>query len=366
MLFLNNDDVARVIDMPLCLDSLESLFQELARRDAVGMGRMDMYVPSGEEAPYHRLALMVGGSRKDGYACIRIISDMVSWPVVHGRRRENKYAREPGTWCGLLLLFSTRDATPVAMMNDGRLQHDRVGAGAGLGAKYLARENSRTVAMIGSGGMARSYLDALCRVRPIDRVVVFSLNPANAREYAEEMQARHDIEVAVAPDGRSAVRGADIVCCCASAIEPVFFIDWLEPGMCVIDVNRNSVEPGFLHAVDVAVRPGDATPYLEKLPPEAFYARGGYLGYVAGQEEERALVPRVDLTPEVVDIPKLPDLMSGRIPGRTSPEQTTWFMNIGAIGPQFSAITGAVYERAREQGLGQEIPTELFLEDIRA
>ena len=166
MLFLNNDDVARVIDMPLCLDALESLFRELARGDATGMGRMDMYVPSGQEAPYHRLALMVGGSRKDGYACIRIISDMVSWPMVHGHRRENKYAREPGTWCGLLLLFSTRDATPVAMMNDGRLQHDRVGAGAGLGAKYLAREDSRTVAMIGSGGMARSYLDALCHVRP--------------------------------------------------------------------------------------------------------------------------------------------------------------------------------------------------------
>ena len=366
MLFLNNDDVARVIDMPLCLDALESLFRELARGDAVGMGRMDMYVPSGQESPYHRLALMVGGSRKDGYACIRIISDMVSWPMERGHRRENKYAREPGTWCGLLLLFSTRDGTPVAMMNDGRLQHDRVGAGAGLGARYLAREDSRTVAMIGSGGMARSYLDALCLVRPIAKVSVFSLNPANARGYAEEMRERHGIEVEAATDARTAVRGADIVCCCASAIEPVFFADWLEPGMTVIDVNRNSVEPGFLHAVDLAVRPGDATPYLENLPSEAFYARGGYLGYVAGQEEERALVPRVNLPREIVDIPKLPDLMSGRIPGRTSPEQTAWFMNIGAIGPQFSAVTGAVYERARDAGLGQEIPTDLFLENIRA
>ena len=78
------------------------------------------------------------------------------------------------------------------------------------------------------------------------------------------------------------------------------------------------------------------------------------------------MVPRVDLTPDIVDIPKLPELMSGRIPGRTSPEQTTWFMNIGAIGPQFSAITGAVYERARDAGLGHEIPTDLFLENIRA
>ena len=366
MLFLNNDDIARVIDMPLCLDALESLFRELARGEAVGMGRMDMYVPSGQESPYHRLALMVGGSRQDGYACIRIISDMVSWPMERGHRRENKYAREPGTWCGLLLLFSTRDGTPVAMMNDGRLQHDRVGAGAGLGAKYLAREDSRTVAVIGSGGMARSYLDALVRVRPVTRVRAFSLNPENVRQYAEEMRARHGIEVEVAADARTAVRGADIVCCCASAIEPVFFSDWLEPGMTVIDVNRNSVEPGFLHAVDVAVRPGDATPYLENPPPEAFYARGGYLGYVAGQEEERALVPRVNLTREIVDIPKLPDLISGRIPGRTSPEQTAWFMNIGAIGPQFSAVTRAVYERARNAGLGREIPTELFLENIRA
>ena len=90
-----------------------------------------------------------------------------------------------------------------------------------------------------------------------------------------------------------------------------------------------------------------------------FYARGGYLGYVAGQPDDRALVPRVDLTPDIVDIPKLPDLMSGRVPGRTSPEQTAWFMNIGAIGPQFSAVTAAVYERAREAGLGHEIPTEL-------
>lgn len=157
MLFLDNDDVARVIDMPLCLESLEGLFRELGRGDAVGMGRMDMYVPSGQEAPYHRLALMVGGSRKDGYACIRIISDMVSWPLERGRRRENKYAREPGTYCGLLLLLSTRDATPVAMMNDGRLQHDRVGAGAGLGARYLAREDSRTVAMIGSGAIGPQF-----------------------------------------------------------------------------------------------------------------------------------------------------------------------------------------------------------------
>lgn len=366
MLFLNNDDVGRVIDMHLCLEALERLFREIAIGDATGMGRMDMYVPSGQPAPYHRLAFMAGGTRQTGYACLRIISDMVSWPLQYGHRRENKYAREPGTYCGLILLLSTSDATPVAMMNDGKLQHDRVGAGAGLGAKYIAREDSRTVGVIGSGGMARSYLDALCRVRPIERVKVYSLNPEHAQEYADEMHATHGIEVRVAKSAREAVRRADIVCLCTSAIEPVFFEDWLEPGMHVIDVNRNSVGPNFLRAVDVAARPGDATPYLEHLPPDAFYARGGYLGYVAGEPKEKARIPRVNLELDIVNMAKLPDIISGKVIGRTAREQTSWFMNIGAIGPQFCAVAAAVYEKARRAGLGQEMPTEMFLENIRA
>lgn len=71
--------------------------------------------------PYHRLVIMAGGGRKDGYACICIISDMASWPKEGGYRRENKYAREPGTYayCGSLLLFSPRGGAPVAKTSWG-------------------------------------------------------------------------------------------------------------------------------------------------------------------------------------------------------------------------------------------------------
>jgi hypothetical protein len=51
----------------------------------VGMGRIDVYVPSGEPAPYYRWAVMTGGSKQDGFVCARMLSDMVSWPVEHGR-----------------------------------------------------------------------------------------------------------------------------------------------------------------------------------------------------------------------------------------------------------------------------------------
>ena len=124
MLFISNDDVRKVLDMGATLDALERVYREMAIGDAVGMGRIDLYVPSDKPvAPYYRWAVMTGGSRKDGFVCARMLSDMVNWPRQHGHLRETKYAGAPGTFCGLLFLFSIEDATPVAMINDGVLQH---------------------------------------------------------------------------------------------------------------------------------------------------------------------------------------------------------------------------------------------------
>jgi alanine dehydrogenase len=366
LLLLNNNDVAKVLDMPLCLAALDGVFQEMAIGDAVGMGRIDVYVPSGEKpAPYYRWAVMTGGSKKDGYVCARMLSDMVNWPREYGRVRENKYARGPGTFCGLLFLFSAKDATPVAMINDGFLQHMRVGGGAGLGVKYLSRKDSHVVGMIGSGGMARTYLDAFCQVRDIKKVKVYSPNKDNVRAYAREMAELHGVEVQPAESAREAVRGVDIVSCCTSTNETVFFNDWLEPGMHVTNLTSSEIEPSLPRLVDVPMRAGEATPRLEKLPEEASYARAGFLGYVAGQPEERTLVPKLDLPPDIIGMPRLVDLVAGRAKGRTDDKETSFFLNVGAIGAQFEGVAAAVYNKARGQGLGIEIPTDYFLQDIR-
>jgi hypothetical protein len=96
VLILNNEDVAKVLDMRLCLSALDSVFQELAKGGAVGMGRIDLYVPSRvESAPYYRWAVMTGRSRRDGLVCARMLSDMVAWPKEYARTRENKYAKAP-------------------------------------------------------------------------------------------------------------------------------------------------------------------------------------------------------------------------------------------------------------------------------
>jgi alanine dehydrogenase len=366
LLLLNNTDVKKILDMSLCMAALDEVFKEMARGEAVGMGRIDVYVPSGEQAaPYYRWAVMTGGSKKDGLVCARMLSDMVAWPREHGRVRENKYARAPGTFLGLLFLFSAKDATPVAMINDGLLQHMRVGGCAGLGVKYLSRTDSSVVGMIGSGGMARTYLDAFCQVRAINKVKVWSPNTANAHSYAREVAERHGVECQVASSAHDAVRSVDIVSCCTSTNEPVFLNEWLEPGMHVTNLTSSEFQPSLPQIVDVAARAGEATPRLERLPPEADYFRAGFLGYVAGTPEERALVPKLTLPPDVIDMPQLVDLITGRVKGRTSYEQTTLFLNVGAIGAQFEGVAAAVYHKARDQGLGTEIPTNWFLQDIR-
>jgi len=294
-----------------------------------------------------------------------MLSDMVAWPREYGRVRENKYARAPGTFCGLLFLFSAHDATPVAMINDGLLQHVRVGGGAGLGVKYISRADSETVGMIGSGGMARTYLDAFCALRKIRKVKVYSPNRENVLRYASEMSNRHGIEVEPSADASETVRGTDIVSICTSTNEPVFKNEWIEPGMHVTNLTSADIEPSLPRRVDVAVRAGEATPKLQTAGEEAFYARAGFLGYVAGSAEERDIVPRVELPPEIIHMPTLVDIIAGRAKGRTEDRQASFFLNVGAIGAQFEGVAAAVYRKARDQGLGREIPTEWFLQDIR-
>src|SRR5437763_3567727 len=104
----------------------------------------------------------------DGYFAIRMKSDIITWPKAEsGNWTEEKYCREPGTYCGLIFLVSTKNAEPLAFINDGVLQHFRVGGGAGIGVRYLSRADANVTAMLGAAGMARTFLDACGCVRAI-------------------------------------------------------------------------------------------------------------------------------------------------------------------------------------------------------
>ena len=192
MLLINNEEVEQLLDMKTCLEALEIGYQDLVKGDAVYRPRVDLWSPCERPDGYHRWGTMEGSSRTFGTFAIRMKSDIVCWP---DGKTEEKYCIEPGTYCGLIFVFSIRDGRPLAILNDGILQHMRVGGCAGLGVKYLSRADSAVVGMIGSGGMASTYLMAFHEVRKIERVNVFSPTPKNRETFAHEMSERLQIPV---------------------------------------------------------------------------------------------------------------------------------------------------------------------------
>lgn len=360
MLLINNEEVEKLLDMKTCLEALETGYRDLVKGDAAYRPRVDLWSPCDRPDGYHRWGTMEGSSRSFGTFAIRMKSDIVYWP---GGETEKKYCVEPGTFCGLIFLFSIRNGEPLAILNDGILQHMRVGGCGGLGVKYLSRPDSSVVGIIGSGGMARTYLMAFHEVRRLERVKVFSPTRRNREAYAREMSDRLGIAVEPVESAEAAIRDSDIVSSCTDALEPV--IDepaWIRPGTHVTCVRSNEVGPRVVECCDPIVMLGKQTmPVCD----EDMVKIHGNVGYIAGQAEEIKHIRHTKVDNYSVKRTSLKDIQSGKAPGRTDPKQISFFINAGTQGLQFASVAGRVYQLAREKGLGRVIPTEWFLQNIR-
>lgn len=364
MLLINNEVVAQVISMREAIEVQEGAFVALSENRAIYRPRIDTYVPCDREDGYYRFGSVEGSS--GGYYAVRLKSDIVHWPTSpDGTQSENKYCVQPGTFCGLVILYRSGNGEPLAIMNDGHLQHVRVGAAAGIGTRLLAREDASTVGMIGSGGMARTFLEAYAVVRRIRKVKVYSRNPDNRRLYANEMGRKLGIEVVVVDSAREAVRGVDIVSTCTDSIKPTLEPEWLEPGQHVVNLAPHEISPAVAARFDVKIQQGKEE---IELPESRQFRRdvgGGRGVYVMGTDEQIARLPRADKKLKLNEWPVYIDVLTGRAVGRTSPEQITHYRTTGNWGVQFSSTGGLVYEKAKAAGLGHELPTEWFLQDIR-
>src|SRR5215469_14901749 len=296
MLIINNDDVAGLLTMADCIRVQEAAFKKLPTGGAMHRPRIDMYMPCEREDGYFRWGTMEGAN--DGYFAIRMKSDIITWPRDRaGNWTEEKYCREPGTYCGLILLVSTKNAEPLAFINDGALQHMRVGGGAALGVKYLAREDSYVVGMLGSGGMARTFLEAFSCVRDVRLCKVYSPTPAHREAFAEEMSRRLNIEVRAVDDPREAVRRVDILSSCTNSMRPVYDADWIEKGMHVTNLGRREMPDAVMARFDVAVRQGTAG--LQMKQTERFQAERGLspAAFIGGTLEEMKRIPAANPQP---------------------------------------------------------------------
>jgi ornithine cyclodeaminase/alanine dehydrogenase-like protein (mu-crystallin family) len=365
-LLINNAEVAKVLTMETTMAALEEAYLALAAREAVCRPRIDIRIPTRDPAKNYQWGTMEGGSTA-GYFAIRMKSDVIYETRCNGSTTQEKYCTRPGLYCGLILLTSIETGEPLAFINDGYLQHMRVGADGGIGVKYLAKTDAEVVGMLGSGGMARTHMRAFTRVRNIKKLQVYSPTLENREKFGREMAQTYNIEVVVCDKPGDVYKGADIVASLTDSAVPVLDGTLLTQGAHVINVGGSGrPDEETLRRVDVYLRFGD-TPAPVGRPELA--VDDEHLGFEACPDRPKFGDGRRDRRRHGNALPDkrvtLADLASGKAKGRTGSDQITYSERGNLQGAQFFAVAGKVYEAAKRAGLGREIPTEWFLQDIR-
>lgn len=365
-LIINNDDVHRLLTMRDTIDALEQSYSDMANGEAVCRPRIDIRIPTEDPARNYQWGTMEGGSTR-GYFAIRMKSDIIYETKYNGVTTQEKYCREPGTYCGLILLTSVHNGEPLAFINDGHLQHMRVGADGGIGVKYMSNPDAEVVGMLGSGGMSRTHMMAFTCVRNIRKLQVFSPTRANCESFAEEMRATHGIEVVVCDAPEQVYRGAHIVAALTDSAVPVMDGACLEKGQHIVNIGGSGVpDKASLDRVDVYLRFG-STP--APIGVANFPVDDEYIGWQARPAAKKFGDGRHGKRGHGVTLPDrmltLADILYGQQKGRTSADQVTYSERGNLQGAQFFAVAGRVYELARQASAGHEIPTDWFLQNIR-
>jgi alanine dehydrogenase len=362
LLFLDNEDIRRVLTPEITRRALERSYRDLARTEAVCRPRIDVRIPTTTQGRFYQWGSMEGGSTA-GYFAVRMKSDVVYETEYGGVRTQEKFASKPGLYCGLIFLTDINTGAPLAFINDGILQHMRVAADSAIGTDVMARKGPVALGMLGSGGMARSHVAALKEVMEIRGIKVWSPTEANRRRFAAEMKDKHGIDAVAVNDPRDVYRGADVLASCTDSAVPVIRGAWLEPGMHVISIGGRP-DDDARKRFDVSLRLGTA-PAPTSHPD--FGTGAEYLQYSArpGDPVWRGQKNKSPAVTERKATVMLADIAEGKAKGRTADAQITYSERGNVQGAQFYAVAGAAYEEARRRGIGREIPTEWFLQDVR-
>jgi alanine dehydrogenase len=320
VLLITERDVRSVLTMDLALQAVEEAFRGLADGTAVNLPRRRVALAHGT---LHLMASSVGSRRALG---------LKAYPTFGGRVDF------------LIPLYDSETGRLQALIEADWLGRLRTGAASGVATRYMARPESRTLGLFGTGGQARTQLLAVCAVRPIERVHVYSRSADNRAAFVAEMQPQVTAELVPVADARQAVDGMDVITTMTSAGQPLFDGEWVAPGAHINAAGSNHLRRRELDGRTVQRCARIAADSVEQAKLEA--------GDLAGAVADGLLA-----WDRVVDFA---DILAGKIAGRDRPDDITLFESQG-ISVWDVATAARVYELAQARGLGQPIP--LFDDD---
>jgi ornithine cyclodeaminase/alanine dehydrogenase-like protein (mu-crystallin family) len=196
----------------------------------------------------------------------------------------------------LIAVFDPGTGTPLAVMDGTHITAARTGASSAVATRAVARDDARVLTILGAGVQGRSHLDAVRLVRDFEEVRIASRTFEHAQALAEEHGAT------AVESFEEAVRGADVVCCCTHASEPILRREWLSPGMHVTSVGAALDGP-------------ELDPETVRAGLLCVESRVAFEPPPAGSFELQGLDPN--------DAVELGEVLAGTRPGRADEEQIT-------------------------------------------
>jgi len=250
-----------------------------------------------------------------------------------------QYTYVKGKLCFLVPLYSTATGELLALIEADYMGRLRTGAASGVATKYLARKLAKTAAIIGTGGQARTQLEAIHNVRMLDSVFVYGRDAQRRNHFSEEMSERLALNVYSAESPAAAVQNAEIICTATTSAHPVLRGEDLPQG-----VHINAIGANHAHKQELDEAAVDKANLI-------------FVDSLAQSQQEAGdlIIPFSKQPQRWSGVRELSDLVSGKVPGRANDAQITLFKSNG-IAAWDIAVAEKVYSLAKEKGVGRELP----------
>ncbi len=312
ILLLNESEVRSLLTMDMALEAVEEGLRKLALDEAQNLPRARC---------------------QTDHAMLHVLSAAAKTFGVMGYKAYGAARQGANFHVGL---FDGKTGALVAILQADYLGQVRTGAASGVATKYLARPDAAAVGLFGAGKQARTQLLAVCKVRPIKHIRVFSRNENNLRAFCAEMTPLCGCPIEPATRPEEAARGKDIVITATTSRDPVLHGDWLAEGTHLNIIGSNS----FAKAeIDIAV--------VRRAKCIAIDSKEQ--GMIEAGDFREALDNGVLHWP---DVRELGAVIVGRQPGREHPHDITLFKSLG-LGIEDVATAAKVVAKAKEQNVGR-------------
>jgi alanine dehydrogenase len=316
-LHINEAEVRQLLTMSMAMDAVE----EISRKQAAGSVILH---------PRRRFELPAGGG---------FFHYMAAMDTEAGFIAMKQYTYVKGILRFLVPVYEISTGALLALIEADFMGQQRTGAASGVATKYLARQNARTAAILGTGGQAKTQLEAVAAARKLDSVRVYGRDPERRASFCCEMSRRLGIPVHPAVSAAEAVRGADIVNTATTSTKPVLDGHDIAEGAHVNAIGANHAHKRELD--DTAISRADVI-FVDSIEQSK-------------QEAGDLIIPFQQQPKKWDAVRELDQLIAGKVPGRASEKQITLFKSNG-IASWDLAVAEKVYALAGQKNLGRELP----------